>query len=78
MPVKQPTCLYDRDLRKHEDDLPFSLFISMQRRRKLIDALLHIGDRDSKKYKEGENIMNNYRKQLVNKMARDRVDEAER
>ena len=60
------------------DDLPFQLFISMHRRRKILDALKLIGEKDNEKFKKGEIIMNNYRKSLVEKMARETVDDHEK
>ena len=42
-----------------EQELPFSLFISSKRRRKLLDSMMSENDEDRKK---GEVILNNYKK----------------
>ena len=43
-----------------------------------MDALKLIGEKDNEKFKKGEIIMNNYRKSLVEKMARETVDDHEK
>lgn len=58
-----------------EKNLPFSLFISSRRREKLIQAIT-LKDDDERK-RDAEVILNNYRKQLAEKMARDKVDQDE-
>lgn len=55
-----------------EQELPFSLFISSKRRQKLLDSMM--AGADTKKKEEGEHILNNYRKQLAERMAREKVD----
>ena len=54
--------------------MPFSLFISMERRRRLLDAVMADSDHDRRK---GEMILNNYKRQLAERMARERVDDEE-
>ena len=46
----------------------------MERRRRLLDAVMADSDRDRKK---GEMILNNYKRQLAERMAREKVDDAE-
>lgn len=53
---------------------PFSLFISGYRRTKILDAMMN---KDDKKKKEGELILNNYKKQLAERMAREKADRGE-
>ena len=53
------------------DNIPFSLFISAQRRRKILSAMW---SDDEKTKKEGEKILGNYKKQLAEKLARDTMD----
>lgn len=55
-------------------DVPFSLFIGTYRRRKILDAMM---GKDEKSKKEGEIILNNYKKQLAEKMAREKADRGE-
>ena len=52
-------------------NIPFSLFISSQRRRKIIQSMQGKNDGDRK---EGEKILNNYKKQLAEKRAREHTD----
>jgi hypothetical protein len=40
-------------------NIPFSLFISSYRRRKILDAMMSNNDKNKK---EGEGILNNYKK----------------
>ena len=54
-----------------EQELPFSLFISSKRRQKLLDSMMAT---DPKRREDGEHILNNYRKQLAERMAREKVD----
>ena len=54
-----------------DQELPFSLFISSKRREKLLDSMMST---DPKKKADGEHILNNYRKQLAERMAREKVD----
>lgn len=54
--------------------VPFSLFISTYRRRKILDAMMSNNDKSKK---EGEVILNNYKKQLAEKMAREKADRGE-
>jgi hypothetical protein len=46
--------------------VPFSLFIGTYRRRKILDAMM---GKDERTKKDGEVILNNYKKQLAEKMA---------
>ncbi len=55
-------------------EVPFSLFIGTYRRRKILDAMM---GKDEKSKKEGETILNNYKKQLAEKMAREKADRGE-
>ena len=54
-----------------EQELPFSLFISSKRRRKLLDSMMST---DTKEKAQGEVILHNYKKQLAERMAREKVD----
>ena len=54
--------------------VPFSLFIGQYRRRKILDAMM---GKDDKLKKEGEVIMGNYKKQIAEKMAREKADRGE-
>ena len=49
-------------------NMPFSLFISAHRRRMIIDS---IKSKDADAKKKGEMILNNYKKQLAEKYARE-------
>ena len=53
--------------------MPFSLFISMERRRKLLDSMMS----EANDRKKGEMILHNYKKQLAERMAREKVDSEE-
>ena len=55
-----------------EQELPFSLFISSKRRQKLLDSMME--GEGTERRKDGEHILNNYRKQLAERMAREKVD----
>jgi len=50
--------------------MPFNLFISAHRRKMIIDAMMKSGDQQ----KEGERIMQNYKKQLAERYAQMRID----
>jgi len=50
--------------------MPFSLYISRERRKKILDSMMADTDNDKK---HGETILNNYKKQLAEKMARERA-----
>ena len=52
-------------------NIPFSLFISSYRRKKILDAMMSKTDKDKK---DGEHILNNYKKQLAEKMAREKAN----
>jgi hypothetical protein len=54
--------------------VPFSLFIGTYRRRKILDAMM---GKDERTKKDGEVILNNYKKQLAEKMAREKADRGE-
>jgi hypothetical protein len=53
------------------DNIPFSLFISAQRRRKILNAMWSSDDQSKK---DGEKILGNYKKQLAEKAAREHID----
>ena len=55
------------------ENIPFSLFISSQRRRKILQAMPG-WSKDEHVKKDGEKILNNYKKQLAEKMARESAD----
>ena len=52
-------------------NIPFSLFISSYRRKKILDAMMSQNDKNKK---DGEHILNNYKKQLAEKMAREKAN----
>ena len=54
--------------------MPFSLFISCERRRRLLDAMMADGETARTK---GDMILNNYKKQIAERMAREKVDSYE-
>ena len=54
-----------------DKEMPFSLFISSKRREKLLDSMMA---HDNHRRSEGEHILNNYRKQLAERMAREKVE----
>ena len=56
---------------KNKPELPFSLFISCERRRKLLDSMMGETEVDRRR---GDMILNNYKKQLAERMARSKVD----
>ena len=53
------------------ENIPFSLFISSQRRRKIIQSMRA---KDEVLKKDGEKILNNYKKQLAEKLAREQAE----
>lgn len=55
---------------KDNENMPFSLFVSYKRRQKIIDSMKESGG----KRIEGEKILNNYKKQLAERMAREKVE----
>ena len=56
---------------KENPNIPFSLFISSYRRRRILDSMMND---DEKAKKEGEVILNNYKKQIAEKMARTKAE----
>lgn len=50
------------------ENIPFSLFISSQRRRKILQSIWANNEKDKK---EGERILANYKKQLAERLARE-------
>lgn len=54
--------------------IPFSIFISTYRRKKILAAMM---GKTSKEKEEGTRIMNNYKKQLAEKMTRERAEKGE-
>jgi hypothetical protein len=54
--------------------IPFSIFISTYRRKKILAAMM---GKTNKEKEEGSRILNNYKKQLAEKMARERADRGE-
>jgi centrin-1 len=53
------------------ENIPFSLFISSQRRRKILQSMWA---KDDKLKKDGEKILANYKKQLAEKLAREQAE----
>ncbi len=53
------------------ENIPFSLFISSQRRRKILQSMWSTNDRVKK---DGEKILANYKKQLAEKLAREQAE----
>lgn len=51
--------------------MPFSLFVSSYRRKKILDAMM---SKDKSKREVGEKIMTNYKKQMAEKMAREKAE----
>ena len=60
---------------KIEDNsnIPFSLFITTQRRRKILSSMWSGSEREKK---EGEKILANYKKQLAEKLAREQAEKS--
>ena len=56
---------------KNKPEMPFSLFISCERRRRLLDAMMAENEPVRSK---GDMILNNYKKQIAERMAREKVD----
>ena len=54
--------------------IPFSIFISTYRRKKILAAMM---GKSSKEKEEGTRILNNYKKQLAEKMAREKAERGE-
>jgi len=54
--------------------IPFSIFISTYRRKKILDAMM---GKTTKEKEEGSRILNNYKKQLAERMARQRAEKGE-
>lgn len=54
--------------------IPFSIFISTYRRKKILDAMM---GKTPKEKEDGARILNNYKKQLAEKMARERTEKGE-
>jgi len=54
--------------------IPFSIFISTYRRKKILDAMM---GKTMKEREEGSRILNNYKKQLAERMARQRAEKGE-
>lgn len=54
--------------------IPFSIFISTYRRKKILAAMM---GKTSKEKEEGTRILNNYKKQLAEKMAREKAERGE-
>jgi len=53
------------------ENIPFSLFISSQRRRKILQSMQA---KDDRLKKDGEKILNNYKKQLAERLAREHAE----
>jgi hypothetical protein len=54
--------------------IPFSIFISTYRRKKILGAMM---GKTIKEKEEGTRILNNYKKQLAEKMAREKAEKGE-
>jgi len=54
--------------------IPFSIFISTYRRKKILAAMM---GKSNKEKEEGTRILNNYKKQLAEKMAREKAERGE-
>lgn len=50
--------------------MPFSLFVSYKRRQKILDSMMQKDDRKT----EGEKILNNYKRQLAERVAREKME----
>lgn len=57
-----------------KENIPFSLFISTMRRRKIIQSMQGLTEEDKK---EGEKILINYKKQLAEQRAREHLEKNE-
>ena len=64
------------ELKVNSEDkiIPFSIFISTYRRKKILAAMM---GKTPKEKEEGTRILNNYKKQLAEKMVRDKTDRGE-
>jgi hypothetical protein len=60
---------------KGNENMPFSLYVSSQRRRMILDSMMK--DAGTQEQKKGEKILNNYKKQLAERMAREKVERGE-
>ena len=56
---------------KKNENAPFQLFISGYRRMQILNSMM--GETDEEK-KAGEKILENYKKQLADRMAREKID----
>ena len=54
--------------------IPFSIFISTYRRKKILAAMM---GKTAKEKEEGARILNNYKKQLAEKLAREKAEKGE-
>jgi hypothetical protein len=54
--------------------IPFSIFISTYRRKKILAAMM---GKTTKEKEEGARILNNYKKQLAEKLAREKAERGE-
>lgn len=57
---------------KGNENVPFSLFITSHRRKQILNSMME-NDNDQKK-KDGEKILNNYKKQLAERLAREQAE----
>jgi len=55
------------------EHIPFSLFITSQRRRKILQAIM-LDPKEDQLQKDGERILNNYKKQLAERLAREQLE----
>lgn len=70
------------ELKVDSDDkiIPFSIFISTYRRKKILAAMMcnaEDGEKERKKKEEGTRILNNYKKQLAEKLARQKAEQGD-
>ncbi len=54
--------------------IPFSIFISTYRRKKILAAMM---GKTNKEKEDGARILNNYKKQLAEKLAREKAERGE-
>ena len=57
-----------------ENDMPFTLNFSQYRRKRILDAIM-LNDGETRE--KGKKIMNNFKKQLINKKRQKKIDEGE-
>lgn len=57
-------------IEKDNKHMPFSLFVSYKRRQKILDSMMQKDDRKN----EGEKILNNYKRQLAERVAREKIE----